>query len=325
MKNFVHVNASSVAQALSLLGPTGKTRAMAGGMDLLGEMKNDLIAPERIVNLKTIPGLSAIKYNVAAGLEVGAMATLADIEHHPIVREKFPILAQAVHSIATPQIRNVATLGGNLCQRPRCWYYRSAAFPCLRKHGNECYSVNGENKYHAILGGGPCYIVHPSDCASALIALNASITIQNAQGVRTLPLQKFFVGPDVDPYHENQLKLGEMVTRIQVPTPAPNTRSIYLKVKERGSWDFAVVAAAVVLQVEGGVCKTARVVLGGVAPIPWRSPEAEKVLIGKKIDANVAAEAGRVAVAKADPMTQNAYKVDLAANLVQRAILTVAG
>lgn len=331
MKNFQHLNPGSLTQATSVLASSPDAWVIAGGIDLLGEMKNGIVQPKTLVNLKSLPDLNYIQFNETDGLRLGAMTTLAKIESHPDIREQFAVLAQAAHSVATPQIRNVGTLGGNLCQRPRCWYYRNPAFPCLKKGGKECFSVTGENKYNAILGGGPVYIVHPSDCAPALIALDAEVTIRGPQGTQTIPLEKFFVLPRENPRRENRLQPGEVITEVHVPIPpsggtpaASMWRSVYLKVKERGAWDFALASAAVNVQMKGRVCTAARVVLGGVAPVPWRSFEAEKVCVGKKIDELLAMKAGKAAVADAVPLGKNDYKIDMAANLVKRALLICA-
>jgi xanthine dehydrogenase YagS FAD-binding subunit len=250
---------------------------------------------------------------------------LEEIETHQVIRQRYTALAEAAHSVGTPQIRNVGTIGGNLCQRPRCWYYRDEHTKCLKKGGPMCFAYNGENKYHAILGGGPCYIVHPSDCAPALIAFGASVTVVSPRGQRTVPLEEFFVLPSRRLDHETILEPDEIVTEIQVPAPAPNTRSTYLKFKERDSHDFAIVGAAVVMRLKGKVCEDVRIVLSGVAPIPWRSPEAEAVLKGKAITPELAEQAGKAAVAKAQPLSQNAYKVPLTQAIVKQAVLRAAG
>ncbi|MGB7624386.1 MAG: xanthine dehydrogenase family protein subunit M [Terriglobia bacterium] len=331
MKNFQHFNPGSLIQATTALSSKPDAWVIAGGIDLLGEMKNGIIEPRTLVNLKALPNLDYIKFSESDGLRIGAMTTLATIESHPEIRERFAVLSEAAHSVATPQIRNVGTLGGNLCQRPRCWYYRNPTFHCLKKGGKECFSVSGENKYNAILGGGPVYIVHPSDCAPALIALDAEVTLAGPRGSRSIPLEKFFILPSENPLRENQLRPGEVVIEIHVPgargvgSPSPGVhRSLYLKVKERGAWDFALASAAVSMETHAGVCQTVCVVLGGVAPIPWRCPNAEKICIGKRIDDALATEAGRAAVVNAVPLGKNDYKVDMAANLIKRALLMCA-
>jgi xanthine dehydrogenase YagS FAD-binding subunit len=326
MRAFEYVKPATVADAVRELGRSwADAKILAGGIDLLGELKEGIIAPQRIVNIKGISGLRYIRFSEKEGLRLGALVTLEEIETHQVIRQRYTALAEAAHSVGTPQIRNVGTIGGNLCQRPRCWYYRDEHTKCLKKGGPMCFAYNGENKYHAILGGGPCYIVHPSDCAPALIAFRASVTVVSPRGQRTVPLEEFFVLPSRRLDHETILEPDEIVTEIQVPAPAPNTRSTYLKFKERDSHDFAIVGAAVVMRLRGKVCEDVRIVLSGVAPIPWRSPEAEAVLKGKAITPELAEQAGKAAVAKAQPLSQNAYKVPLTQAIVKQAILRVAG
>jgi xanthine dehydrogenase YagS FAD-binding subunit len=326
MRAFEYVKPATVADAVRELGRSwADAKILAGGIDLLGELKEGIIAPQRIVNIKGISGLRYIRFSEKEGLRLGALVTLEEIETHQVIRQRYTALAEAAHSVGTPQIRNVGTIGGNLCQRPRCWYYRDEHTKCLKKGGPMCFAYNGENKYHAILGGGPCYIVHPSDCAPALIAFRASVTVVSPRGQRTVPLEEFFVLPSRRLDHETILEPDEIVTEIWVPTPAPNTRSTYLKFKERDSHDFAIVGAAVVMRLKGKVCEDVRIVLSGVAPIPWRSPEAEAVLKGKAITPELAEQAGKAAVAKAQPLSQNAYKVPLTQAIVKQAILRAAG
>jgi xanthine dehydrogenase YagS FAD-binding subunit len=326
MRAFEYVKPATVADAVRELGRSwADAKILAGGIDLLGELKEGIIAPQRIVNIKGISGLRYIRFSEKEGLRLGALVTLEEIETHQVIRQRYTALAEAAHSVGTPQIRNVGTIGGNLCQRPRCWYYRDEHTKCLKKGGPMCFAYNGENKYHAILGGGPCYIVHPSDCAPALIAFRASVTVVSPRGQRTVPLEEFFVLPSRRLDHETILEPDEIVTEIQVPAPAPNTRSTYLKFKERDSHDFAIVGAAVVMRLKGKVCEDVRIVLSGVAPIPWRSPEAEAVLKGKAITPELAEQAGKAAVAKAQPLSQNAYKVPLTQAIVKQAVLRAAG
>jgi xanthine dehydrogenase YagS FAD-binding subunit len=323
MKNFQYTAARDVKQAVALLGDdwTG-SRIMAGGTDLLDEMKERLVQPDRIIHLQSAP-LGYVKSSPTQIL-IGAMTTLATLEAHPILQQKMPGLAQAAASIATPQIRNAGTVGGNLCQRPRCWYYRNNEFPCLKKGGSTCYAKDGASKYNAILGGGPSYIVHPSDLAPMLMALNASVRITGPQGERVVALDKFFVLPKQNIERENILQPNEIVTEIIIPAPAAGSKSTYLKFKERETQDFALASAAVSFQVQNGVMRNPRVVLGGVAPIPWRSAEAEKVLSGQKLTAQLAQQAADAALKPARPLRDNAYKVLLATTMVRRAILALA-
>jgi xanthine dehydrogenase YagS FAD-binding subunit len=325
MKAFEYVNPTDVKGAVAALTQAGdKSKIIAGGIDLLGEMKDYIRTPDVVVNLKKIPGLNAITVD-ASGLKLGALVTLVEIAEHPIVRRDYTALADAAHVVGTPQIRNVGTLGGNLCQKPRCWYYRDEEVICLKKGGTTCYAVNGENQYHAILGGGPSYIVHPSDCAPALMALGATAMISSPKGTREVPLEKFFILPTESLIRENILQHNEIVTHIRVPKPAASSRSHYMKVRHKESFDWALAGAAVVLQMSGSVVKDSRVVLSGVAPIPWRSKEAEAALKGKTLTAAVANAAGAAAVSKAKPLGKNGYKVPLTQNTVKLAVLHAGG
>ena len=329
MKAFEWASPATINEAVQLLKSAPVTndideaaRPIAGGQDLLTTMKDYSTRPSRVVNLKGIRGLDRIQGNARTGLTIGALVTLSQLEENPVVRASFPGLAEAAHSIATPQIRNLGTVGGNLCQRPRCWYYRLEEVICLKKGGSECYAAKGENKYNAILGGGPSYIVHPSDLAPMLLALGASVSVVGSEGKRVISLDKFFTLPAVGNIRrENVLKNDEIITQIQVPASPVAARSTYLKFKERESMDFALasVAAAVQLRANKSIAQ-ARVVLGGVAPIPWRAPQAEQFLVGKTLSPDVLAEAARLALQGAQPLEKNAYKVPLAQTLVRRAL-----
>jgi xanthine dehydrogenase YagS FAD-binding subunit len=324
MQNFAFVNATSLDKVPSLLGRTwDEAVVMAGGTDLVGEMKEHAAHPKRVINLKAIPGLRYIRQDQTA-LRIGALTTIAEIEAHAAVKKSYAALHQAATVIASPQIRNVGTIAGNLCQRPRCWYYRSDDFPCLKKGGARCFAVDGVNRYHAIFGGGPSYIVHPSDSAPALMALSASLKILGAQGTKEVRMDDFFTLPDTNIRRENILRPNEIITEIAIPAAKPNTRSLYLKVRERESIDFALVSLAAVMTVENGVCQQASLVFGGVAPIPWRAIAAEQYLKGRRIDEARAQSAAEAAVEDARPMRDNAYKVDIARNLVRHAVLTLA-
>lgn len=325
MKSFENIDAKSVREAVGLLQKfhqQKKSAAMVGGgSEYLQLMKDGVVTPDYVVNLKTIPGLRNIKEE-RGGFRIGALTTLAEIEEHAAVREKLLILSEAAGEAASPQIRNAGTIAGNICQRPFCWYFRSANFNCLRKGGQVCYTVAGDGRFHAILGGGPSYIVHPSDTAPALVALNAQIKIAGPAGEKILPLEKFFVLPSVDFKRENILNPAEIVTEIYVPHPKSGSKGFYHKVRERLAWDHAIVSVATIVQNGAGAVRDARVVLGGVAPIPWRAPKAEQYLRGKKIDEGTAEKAGELALEGAKPLKDNVYKVSLAKSLVQRALLT---
>jgi xanthine dehydrogenase YagS FAD-binding subunit len=334
MKAFEWVSPTSVGEAVNLLksAPAAKdldeaARPIAGGQDLLTTMKDYLTRPTRVVNLKGIRGLDRIEGDGKKGLRIGALVTLAQLEESAEVRRDFPGLAEAAHSVATPQIRNLGTVGGNLCQRPRCWYYRLEEAVCLKKGGSECFAATGENKYNAILGGGPSYIVHPSDLAPMLVALGASVEVVGAEGKRMIPLEKFFTLPSEGSIRrENVLRNDEIITEVSVPASPFAARSTYLKFKERESLDFALASVAAAVELgTGKTVKQARVVLGGVAPIPWRAPKAEEFLAGKSLSADTLASAARLALDGAQPLEKNAYKVPLAQTLVRRALAKAAG
>jgi xanthine dehydrogenase YagS FAD-binding subunit len=229
----------------------------------------------------------------------------------------------AAESVASPQIRHAGTMGGNLCQRPRCWYYRNEQIVCLKKGGDRCYAASGENKYNAILGGGPSYIVHPSDTATALLALDASVTIAGPKGSRIVPLERFFTLPTVNVRRENILKPDEIVTEILVPASPLAARSAYLKFREKSSMDWAMAAAAVALRLHEGRVAQARIVLGGVAPIPWRAPKAEAALIGRAVSEGTLHDVTEAALDGAVPLEHNGYKIPLTKTLVRRAIRQV--
>jgi xanthine dehydrogenase YagS FAD-binding subunit len=322
MKSFTNANARDLKHAVTLIRDAqtgGRSAAISGGgSDLLGMMKERLVAPDVLVNLRTIKGLDQVRTD-SGGLAVGGLITLEALAAHPQIRRQYQVLADAAEGVATPQIRNVATLAGNICQRPWCWYYRNG-FRCLKNGGTTCYSVAGENEFHAIFGGGPSYIVHPSDTAPALVALDAKFRIAGPAGDRVVPADDFFTLPSVDASRENVLKDGEVLAEIVLPRRGTGARSTYHKVLDREAWTHAVVSAAVVLDMDKDVCRSARVVLGGVAPIPWRLPEVEKLLAGQRITPALAATAGEAAVAGARPLAKNGYKVPLTRAMVARTL-----
>ena len=322
MDKFSYVNATSLKQVTSLLSDSewGEVMLLAGGTDLLSELKEYIETPKTLINLKTLPGMDSISSDTS-GLKIGALTTVAEIAMHPTIQQHYTVLAQAASSVATPQIRNVGTLGGNLCQRPRCWYYRDETVSCLKKGGDICYAVDGLSKYHAILGGDPVYIVHPSDIAPALIALNATLKITGPDGDKTMKVEEFFTLPSANPFRENVLEPNEIVVEVEVPKPKPNTKSLYLKAREKGAPDFALASVAGVFEMNGKTCQSANVVLGGVAPAPWRSTEAETVLTGKTINDAISMKAGEEAVKDAQPLADNEYKVTLTQNLISRAAM----
>jgi len=326
MKAFTNINPKDVRHAMTLVRQArghGQTAIVAGGgSDVLGMMKDRLVTPDVLVNLKAIPGLDEIK-SEGGGVSIGGLTTLAAIAAHPLIRRQYPVLAEAAADVATPQIRNVATLAGNIAQRPWCWYYRNG-FKCYKNGGSTCYSFAGENQFHAIFGGGPSYIVHPSDTAPALVALDATFRIAGPSGERRVPAAEFFTLPRVNAARENVLKEDEALISIVLPAPSAGARSAYDKVMDREAWTHAVVSAAVVLDIDNAVCRRASIVLGGVAPIPWRVPAAEKLLVGNSITPALAAQAADTAVAGARPLAKNAYKVPLTQATVRRTIEALA-
>lgn len=326
MKAFTHVNARDARHATTVATKAkaeGRRAAFAGGgSDLLALVKDQIIQPDVVVHLRSIQGADRIERS-ASGLIIGGLVTLDALSRDEAIRGPYAMLAEAAASVATPQIRNVATLAGNVCQRPWCWYFRNG-FPCYKAGGNQCFSFAGENEFHAIFGGGPSYIVHPSDTAPALMALGATFTIAGPKGTRTLPASQFFTLPRQNADRENALADDEVLTSVQVPSQQAGSRSTYSKVMDREAWTHAVVSAAVVLEMDRDVCRSARVVLGGVAPIPWRVPEVEKRLAGQRITDALLQQVGDAAVAGARPLSQNAYKVPLTRNLVRRTIKELA-
>ncbi|MCZ7573546.1 MAG: xanthine dehydrogenase family protein subunit M [Ardenticatenaceae bacterium] len=323
LKAFEYINPASIDEAVAVLGKD-KAKVMAGGTDLLGGMKDGLQDHhfEVLVNIKSIPNMAYIKEN-GNTIAIGAATRVQDVADDPVVKEKLPVLAQAAGIVASPQIRNLGTLGGNLAQRPRCWYYRHELFHCYKKGGDFCFAVTGSNKYHAILGGELCYIVHPSDTAPALMALNATAKIVGPNGEKMVPFDDFFIGPRVDVLRENVMGPQDILVEVQVPVLKPNTKSIYLKYKERGVWDFALTSVAAVATINSGTWEDGRIVLGGVAPVPWPAREADNFLAGKTLDESTAREAADRALFGARPMTDNSFKIDLAKGLIERALLSL--
>jgi len=323
MDNFSYSRPATLKDAANQLGKEhGKIAVIAGGTDLLGEMKDNLASPERLVSIRHLAELQGVRA-AGTGLRIGAATLLADIVENPMVQERTPLLAMAAGKVGTPQIRNMGTIGGNLCQRPRCWYYRNN-FPCYKHGGNTCFSAAGENDYHAILQGGPSFIVHPSDTAPALVALGATARISAGSRERTVPMEKFFVTPRENVMRENVLLPNEILTAIDVPAAPAGAKAIYIKEMVREVWDFALCSVAAMVTVKDGVVTDARIVLGGVAPVPYRAAKAEAALMGKPLDEASATAAGVAAVDGARPLAKNAYKVPLAQAVVKRALLSLA-
>ncbi len=322
INNFSYVRAGSLAEAIKALGTPG-ARLHAGGTDLMGCLRDEIFKAEKIISISSLKELKGISAKPDGGLKIGALATIAQVAANATIVEKYAVLAQAAEEVASPQLREQGTIGGNLCQRPRCWYFRGD-FYCAKKGGDTCYSVEGENQYHVIFGGAPCFAVHPSDTAVALVALQAQISIAGPSGTKVVRIENFFVGPDKNIEKENILASNEVVTGIHLPPSGANVRSSYRKIRARRAWDFALASVGMVLQAENGIVSKARIVLGGVAPYPWRVEAAEKLMIGKKIDPALAAAAGEAAAQGANPMRENAYKVEMVKGAVEESVLALA-
>ena len=325
MRAFTNANPKNVREAVSLLSKAqsqGRSASIVGGgSDLLGMVKEHLVSPDVLVNLKAIRGLDQIEAQ-RGHVQIGGLITLDTLSRDQRIRKEYTVLAEAAENVGTPQIRNAGTLAGNVCQRPWCWYFRNG-FPCLKNGGKICFSASGENQLHAIFGGGPSYIVHPSDTAPALVALDAEFHIAGPSGERVLPASEFFQLPRVDASRENVLAKDEVLTAVRLPAARPGVRSTYHKVLDREAWTHAVVSAAIVLEMDQQVCRNARIVLGGVAPIPWRLPKVEAMLVGQRITPELAARAGEASVEGAHPLAKNKYKVPLTKAVVKRTLLSL--
>ena len=321
MQAFEYASPSTKEQAASLLGSRWEDAAvLAGGTDLMSSMKDTLMAPRRLVDIKSIKELGGIEYNASSGLRLGALVTFEALLAHAEVRKQYPGIVEAAGGITSPQMRNRGTVGGDLCQSPRCWYYRAGYGLLAKDEDGKPLVPTGENRYNAILGNaGPAYFVNPSSLAPMLIALGAKARLFSSAGPRDVLLEEFFVIPKTDGDRENVLKPNEILMEILVPAGSWRTSTVEIRQKEALDWPLA--AAAVAVRLRGGRIESARVALGHVAPIPWRAPEAEKVLAGKTITEETATEAGKTAVSQARPLSQNAYKVQLARVAVKRALL----
>jgi len=329
MRPFNYYKVASVAQAVSLLSRhQQKAAILAGGSDLLGMMKDRIEGPKLklpgfLIDIKGIKELSYINEE-KIGLKIGAGTPLSEILSSELIAKRYPLLHQAAGQVGVPQIRNVGTLGGNLCQRPRCWYFRGKSFQdCFRKGGNNCYAPGGENRYHAVFGSARCSMVHPSDLAPALIALNARVEIASSKGNRTVPMEKFYVGPEKNILGETILSPQEMVLAVEIPNPAATGKGVYLKLKDRQSFDFALVSVAVSLSLKNDTVEQARIVFGGLAPYPMRSIKAEAALKGRRIKDAISAACNE-ATDGARPLAHNGYKVDAAKGILEQALTQLA-
>jgi xanthine dehydrogenase YagS FAD-binding subunit len=324
VNRFEWTNARTVAEAVSQLGGTAAVKA--GGIDLVDRLKENLDAPSRLVNIRSIAGLDSIREEAGKGLSIGPLVTLASLDASQAVRARYTALADAAGHAATPQIRNVATAGGNLLQRPRCWYFRQEEFHCRKKGGEHCFAQEGENQYHAIFGNDVCAIVHPSALATPLVALGARVVLVGKKGRREVELEKFFVTPEEDVYRENSIDPDELITEIRVPQLPARARSVYLKQGEKESFDWPVADVAVIMSLgAGGRCERASIVLGAAAPVPLRAAQAEAALAGRVVNEESARAAARAAVLGATPLSENGYKLPIFKALVRRAVLQAAG
>jgi xanthine dehydrogenase YagS FAD-binding subunit len=323
MKQFLLYDPTSLEEAVELLGTDpARVELLAGGMDLLGRLKKRIDTPARVVNLKSVPDLASLQEN-AGGLSLGPLLTLSELAENPTVLAKYRAVAEAAKSVGSVQIRNAGTLGGNLCQRPRCWYFRHRDYVCLQKHGTTCFAQAGESRYHAILGGGPCFFGHPSDLAPALIAFDATVRLAGPQGERTMPLESLYCLPAEKLAYGLTLAPGEILAEVRLPAPRPGTRSTYAKFKEKPSFDFALAGVAAVVSFKAGKVAHARIALSGVAPAPWHAAEAEKALLGAKLDEPLARRVADLVVANNVPLADNSYKIPLTRALVRRALLSL--
>jgi xanthine dehydrogenase YagS FAD-binding subunit len=322
MRALQNINAKDFKDAAALLKQHPGSAVVGGGSDVLGLVKERIVNADVLVSLKTVRGMDQV-VEKKGEVVIGGLITLDTLSHHPLILSKYKVLAEAAGSVATPQIRNVGTLAGNVSQRPWCWYYRNG-FPCYKNGGKQCFSITGENDFHAIFGGGPSFIVHPSDTAVALVALGAKFKIVGAAGERTVAAEDFFTLPKVNPARENVLASDEVLAEIHLPQTNTHTRSLYHKELDREAWTHAVVSAALVFDMDGAVCKTARVVLGGVAPVPWRLKKVEAMLAGQRMSEDLAARAAEAALEGAVPLAKNKYKIPLTKAILRRNLLALA-
>jgi xanthine dehydrogenase YagS FAD-binding subunit len=320
--SFSYIRPDSLAEAIAYLALEG-ARVHAGGTDLLGCLRDRVFSVSTVVSIAGIKELKGIEATPAGGLRIGSLTTIAEVARHPVIRSKYPALSMAAAEVASPQLRNQGTIGGNLCQKPRCWYYRGE-FNCLRKGGDRCYAVEGQNAYHCIFGGDNCFIVHPSDTAPALVALQANVVIAGPNGRRTVAVENFHMPPAVDYRSETVLESAEIITEIVLPPPAESLRSSYRKVRARRAWDFALAGVALAIVFGGEQAVDSRLVLSGAAPVPWRCTGAEEILKGRRLNQERAAMAAAAAVQNAEPMEQNEYKIALFRGLIEQQLLAIA-
>ncbi|MDQ6830919.1 MAG: xanthine dehydrogenase family protein subunit M [Gemmatimonadota bacterium] len=325
MYPFTLASATDERAARDLVTGDSRAKFVAGGTTLIDLMKLNVERPSKLVDITALP-LDEISELPGGGIRVGAMVRNSDMAHHELVRTRYPLLSQAILAGASPQLRNMATTGGNLLQRTRCYYFRDTAMPCnKREPGTGCSALHGINRIHAVLGTSDhCIATHPSDMAVALAALDAVVRVQGQSGERTIPVVAFHLLPGAHPEHETALQRGELITAVDLPPLSFATRSIYIKVRDRASYAFALASAAVALDVQGDTIRGARIALGGVGTKPWRSREAEHALVGKKNGSAAYQAAANAAIAGAVPRQHNAFKIDLAKRTLMRALARAA-
>ena len=330
MRAFEYVSPTTQEQAVSLLGKTwGQSEVLAGGTDVLALMKDDVVAPKRLVNIKMIGDMHGVQRLGGGAWRIGALTTLGDLADIAAIQtglmKDYPALAEAVSEAASPQIRNMATLGGNLCQRPRCWYFRNGFGLLPKDESGKDLVSEGENRYHAILSNeGPAKFVSPSTIVPILIAYGAKVQIAGPNGKRELPLEKFYVIPKTADKREHDLQSNEIVANILLPS-SQGVKAAHYEIRQKAAFDWPLAVSAVALKMNGNTVQSARVVMGYVAPVPWPSPEADQALTGKTISESTAQAAAEAALQGARPLSHNAYKVQLARVCLKRAILRAAG
>ena len=323
MTPFAYVNPTNEKEAIAALSPEHeKAMPIGGGQDLLARMKDYVTQPDRIVNVKN---LDATVTKAGGGLRIGSAMKMVDVAEHPQIGRMYPAVAAAAIEVGTPQIRNQGTVGGNVNQRPRCWYFRNEEFVCYKKGGNRCFTPEGENQFHAIFGDGPSYIVHPSSLAVPFVAYDATFRLFGPKGERMVKAADYFTMPTkANVTRENVLEPDELLTHVLLPAPG-SIKSGHYEVRYKTSHDWPIAFATVLLTMNGPTVQSARVVMGAVAPVPWRSTAAEQALAGKTVTEETAAAAADAALRAARPLSQNAYKIQVAKTAVKRAILRAAG
>ena len=323
LPKFSHVRPDTLKEVIAILDDNG-ARIHGGGTDLIGCLRDRVFATDTVVSLSGIPELQGIASSRDGGLRLGAMATITEIVENNVVGNRYGALADAARVVASPQLRNQGTIAGNLCQKPRCWYYRGD-FDCLRKGGEICYAYEGENQHHCLFGGDLCYIVHPSDTAPALAAHGAVCRVSGPSTTRSVPVENLHVPPSVDPQRETVLSDDEIITDIVLPAPPSGLRSSYRKVRDRASWDFALAGVALALVFEGETVVSARVFLSGAAPIPWRAKGVESVITGTKLNDATIGEAAEATVTGAEPLSENGFKIELFKGLMTEQLEAIRG